>query len=276
MLVFAPTLKGLRLNAGRTMVGHTDRGLRAIARRTGLSRARQARLAPPALELDGIRLSTVSTSSSGSRGFSASGGASGFGSILKPLEVLDRGQQLEPAEAREVAVDAADLALEDAVRRDPEVGGLAGHRPAGRDDGVDRLQQREERRRLRRRRPARSATRCPRDTPSGASSAARTAPAPAPRPRGTAATRARHVARLGAVVVALLGRRPDQDAHEAVAQPGKLGGSTPARSTPANVRSSFSPSYGSRSLAGTPRLDQHGCVQHARVEDPVMRERGRP
>ena len=37
VLVFAPTLTGLRLNAGRTMVGHTDRGLRAIARRTGLA-----------------------------------------------------------------------------------------------------------------------------------------------------------------------------------------------------------------------------------------------
>ena len=37
VLVFAPTLKGLRLNAGRTMVGHTDRGLRTIARRTGLA-----------------------------------------------------------------------------------------------------------------------------------------------------------------------------------------------------------------------------------------------
>jgi CelD/BcsL family acetyltransferase involved in cellulose biosynthesis len=37
VLVFAPTLTGLRLNAGRTVVGHTDRGLRAIARRTGLA-----------------------------------------------------------------------------------------------------------------------------------------------------------------------------------------------------------------------------------------------
>jgi CelD/BcsL family acetyltransferase involved in cellulose biosynthesis len=37
VLVFAPTLKGLRLNAGRTAVGLADRGLRAVASRTGIA-----------------------------------------------------------------------------------------------------------------------------------------------------------------------------------------------------------------------------------------------
>ena len=37
VLVFAPTLRGLRLNAGRTAVGLADRGLRALASRAGLA-----------------------------------------------------------------------------------------------------------------------------------------------------------------------------------------------------------------------------------------------
>ncbi len=36
VLVFAPTLKGLRLNAGRTAVRLADRGLRAAAAKTGI------------------------------------------------------------------------------------------------------------------------------------------------------------------------------------------------------------------------------------------------
>jgi CelD/BcsL family acetyltransferase involved in cellulose biosynthesis len=37
VLIFAPTLKGLRLNAGRRAVGIADRGLRTLANQTGLA-----------------------------------------------------------------------------------------------------------------------------------------------------------------------------------------------------------------------------------------------
>src|SRR6478672_13487757 len=58
---------------------------------------------------------------------------------LDPLEVADRADEVEASDAREMTVDAADRALEDAVGRDPEPGGLPGHRPARGDDRVDRF-----------------------------------------------------------------------------------------------------------------------------------------
>jgi len=52
--------------------------------------------------------------------------------------VGDHRQSLKPLE---VPIDAANRALQDAERRDPQIRSLAQHRASRRDDGVDTLEQ---------------------------------------------------------------------------------------------------------------------------------------